>query len=181
MFIVIEGGDGTGKSTLTTHMAEHLGGVTYATPPRKYKKYREQIDREASAQQHYDFYREAVLDASCEVQQMLTEGKRVVCDRYWISTVAYHEAMGLTVQYDDFKTICKPDLTVFLVTSPKIQIRRMLARGMSSGDKRMLDRQQEICAHLFKALVSSESPFIAIDTGSFSSEDAARLVAGAIK
>jgi adenylate kinase family enzyme len=42
MFIAIEGGDGTGKSTLTTQLANKLGGKAYATPPHKYRKYRDE-------------------------------------------------------------------------------------------------------------------------------------------
>jgi thymidylate kinase len=180
MFIVIEGGDGTGKSTLASHLSRLLDAVAYATPPKKYQKYRTQVDREATPQQHYDFYREAVLDASIEIRQMLAEGKKIVCDRYWISTITYHEIMGLSVSRHDFEAICKPVLTVLLTASTDTQVRRMLNRGMSAGDKRMLDQQQEICTRLFQNLVSTESPFISIDTGRFSPAETSKLILCAI-
>lgn len=176
MFIVLEGGDGTGKSTLTTQLANHLGGDAYATPPKKYRRYREEIDRMSVPKEHYDFYKESIFDASVEIASLLDQGHHVICDRYWISTVTYHEVMGMTIDLSDFNQIIKPDLTILLVTSPGEQIRRIVARGMSAGDKRMLDKQQEISTRLFQNLVLSSTPFISIDTGRFSVDDCVKII-----
>lgn len=176
MFIVLEGGDGTGKSTLTTQLANHFGGEAYATPPQKYRKYREEVDRTSVPKEHYDFYKESILDASVEIASIVDQERHVICDRYWISTITYHEVMGVNVDLDDFKQITKPDLTILLVASPGEQIRRMVTRGMSAGDKRMLDKQQEICTRLFQNLVRSGTPFISIDTGRFSVDECVRIV-----
>ena len=180
MFIALEGGDGTGKSTLTTQLANHFGGEAYATPPQKYRRYREEVDRTSVPKEHYDFYKESVLDASVEIASIMGQGRHVICDRYWISTVTYHEVMGVDVDLSDFKQIIKPDLTVLLVTSPGEQIRRMVTRGMSAGDKRMLDKQQEISTRLFQNLILSSTPFISIDTGRFSVDECVRIIRSAI-
>lgn len=71
MFIVLEGGDGTGKSTLVTHLAEKFGAIPYSTPPAKYKKHRDQVDRDASAEQHFAFYRDAVIESSAEISELV--------------------------------------------------------------------------------------------------------------
>lgn len=180
MFIALEGGDGTGKSTLTTQLASHFGGDAYATPPQKYRRYREEIDRTSVPKEHYDFYKESILDASAEITSLLDLKHHVICDRYWISTVTYHEVMGMSIDLSDFKQIIKPDLTILLVTSPGEQIRRMIARGMSVGDKRMLDKQQEISTRFFQNLILSNTPFISIDTGRFSVDDCVKIVRSAI-
>lgn len=176
MFIAIEGGDGTGKSTLTTQLANKLGGRAYATPPHKYRKYRDEVDRTSPPKEHYDYYRDSILDASEEIRELMSQKNCVVCDRYWISTVTYHEVMGVSVNLDDFKEIVRPDVTILLVASPNEQIRRMVARGMSAGDKRMLDQQREISLGFFRNLTLTNTPFISIDTGRFSVDESIRIV-----
>lgn len=180
MFIVLEGADGTGKSTLATILSKKLGGYAYATPPAKYRQYREQVDREATPEQHFAFYRDAVIDASQEIEQLEAENKTVVCDRYWISTVTYHQVMGLEIDLKEFSKIKKPDLTILLSASKETQISRMLVRGMSAGDRRMLDEQTKIAQGLFQNLVFTESKFIAINTGAFNVEQCANIAMSTI-
>ena len=178
MFIVLEGADGTGKSTLVSRVANTLGGVAYATPPKKYRQYSEKLHKDASADQHYAFYKDAVVDASEEIRSLVSEGKTVVCDRYWISTLTYHQVMGVNAKMADFGEILQPDLTFLLVADPDTQIERMLVRGLDAGDKRMLDQQFELTTKLFQNLVLHAQPFIAVDTRSFSIEESTRLIAG---
>lgn len=176
MFLVLEGADGTGKSTLVTRIADKVGGVAYATPPKKYQKYSEKLHRDASADEHYAFYRNAIQDASEEVSELVRSGKPVICDRYWISTLTYHQVMGATVTDDDFATILKPDLTVLLVADADTQIQRIVARGMDAGDKRVLDKQFDLTQALFRNLVLEKQPFISLDTKSFSVEQCTEMV-----
>lgn len=176
MFIVLEGSDGTGKSTLVTQLADRIGGVVYKTPPKKYRKYSDKLHRDAPVAQHYQFYRDAVLDASNEIEELLASGKRVVCDRYWMTTVAYHVVMGAVVDPHDFKNIVMPDFTVLLVTDPDTQIERILERGIDSGDRRVLDRLLDLSCELFKSLIVYKQPFIAIDTGHVSVQECVDLV-----
>ncbi len=180
MFIVLEGGDGTGKSTITELLAKELDGVAYSTPPKQYRKYRTEVDRTSTPEEHYKFYRESVIDASTEIQEMLKNNVTVVCDRYWLSTIAYHQAMGVKVDYSDFDRIIKPDLTVLLVTPIHEQIRRIIERGMSAGDKRMLEQQCEIRDRLFQNIVQTESHFICLDTGLFSIEKCIKIISAAV-
>jgi nicotinamide riboside kinase len=66
MFIVLEGPDATGKSTACRKLGEKFGGVMYSTPPKKYLAERNNVDANASAEEHYRFYRDGVYDASKE-------------------------------------------------------------------------------------------------------------------
>lgn len=180
MFIVLEGVDGVGKSTLCSVLAQRLGATPYATPPKKYLALREQVDKDASPEAHYNFYRDGICDASEEIQSLLADGRRIVSDRYWLSTYTYHQIMGVKVSKDDFKSVVTPTLTVILALNKEMQIKRMFDRGMSTGDKRMFNQQQELTKAFFQNILEFNMPFIVIDTQAFSPEACAEIVVKAL-
>ena len=180
MFLVLEGGDGTGKSTLRDVLAQRLGSIPYSTPPKAYLKARTNVDKSASAEEHYRFYRDGIYDASKEIEEMLKNGSSVVSDRYWLSTYTYHRIMGVDVSADDFTSVLAPDLTIILALSHSMQIERMAQRGMSAGDHRMIEKQQEIAAAFYRDALELNLPFIVIDT-KFSPESCADIVEAAVK
>ncbi|MBU6214699.1 hypothetical protein KGM48_02540 [Patescibacteria group bacterium] len=164
MFIVFEGVDASGKTTTARLLANHLQAVYYATPPREFLVRREQIDLSASADDHYRFYLEGIRQASKEAWELLAEGKTVVGDRYWTSTYVYHLVMGANVSREDFKGIVLPDVTVLLGVSPDVQSARLIHRGMSAGDRRMLNQQEALAREFRRFLVAEEKHLVAIDT-----------------
>jgi thymidylate kinase len=180
MFLVLEGGDGTGKSTLREVLVQKLGAIPYSTPPAKYLVDRHRVDELASPEEHYRFYRDGIYDASAEIEELLHNGKTVVCDRYWLTTYTYHRIMGVRVSADDFKSVVAPDLTVILALSHSMQVERMTQRGLSAGDHRMIDKQREIASAFYNDAIDLDIPFIVIDT-KFSPESCADIVATAIK
>jgi thymidylate kinase len=162
VFIVLEGIDGSGKTTLAAVLADKLGGVTYATPPKRYRESRKEIDISSDLQSHYAFYRDAVTEASDEIATMLSACQTVVCDRYWLSTLVYHRAGGMLLDGSDFSQLVQPDLTVFLIVSPKVQVVRSLKRGVHGGD---INGAQDMLTNFYwGALFDSKLPFIAIHT-----------------
>lgn len=180
MFIALEGCDGTGKSTLCTILSEKLNATRYATPPKKYLMFRERVDKDASADEHYKFYRDGIYDASDDIQSILTAGGNVVSDRYWLSTYTYHQVMGVDVSVDDFRSVVAPTLTVILSLNKNIQIGRMLHRGMSAGDRRMLAQQEELAVAFYRNATEFNLPFIVIDTQKFSPDACARIIINAL-
>lgn len=181
MFIALEGADGTGKSTLCAILAEKLGAVSYATPPKKYLQLRMTVDKDASADEHYRFYRDGIYDASDEIDTLLKNGSSVVSDRYWLTTYTYHQVMGVLVSVDDFRGIVKPTLTIILSLSHNVQITRMLRRGMSIGDRRLLDKQRMIAATFYQNALEFDIPFVVVDTQRFSPEACAAIVIRALE
>jgi thymidylate kinase len=167
MFIVLEGIDSSGKTTLATIIAARCGGITYATPPEKYRKLRRDVDTSSNLQRHYDFYRDAVTEASLEIGAMISSGKTVVCDRYWLSTLVYHRAGKMIIDGSDFSQLIQPDLTVLLLVGQEEQVRRYRERGMESGNN-VDGFQMEINNLYCAALIESRLPFIIIDTDHFS-------------
>lgn len=180
MFVALEGTDGCGKTTLCAILAERLGATAYATPPKKYFQLRERVDRNAPAEEHYRFYRDGIYDASDEICMMLKNGSKVVSDRYWLTTYIYHHVMGVAVSKNDFASIIQPTLTVILALNHEVQIERMLRRGMSVGDRRVLDKQREIAAAFYHNALELSIPFIVIDTQRFSPTRCADVVIAAL-
>ena len=129
-FIVLEGGDGTGKSTQAKLIAEHLksngfesvvltrepGGVDTA----------EKI-RNIILNEDIDPITEALLFASARREHLvkkvipaLNEGKVVICDRFLDSSLAYQghaRGLGIETVYNINKLAvedCFPNLTIML-------------------------------------------------------------------
>jgi thymidylate kinase len=163
MFIVFEGVDASGKTTVGRLLANHLEAVYYATPPKDFLARREEVDLNASPDDHYRFYLDGVRQASLEIWDLLAEGKTVIGDRYWATTYVYHLVMGAKVSRTDFEGIVFPDTTVLLTVSPEVQAYRLAQRGMSAGDRRMLNRQEVLSREFKKFLVSDGKSLVAID------------------
>lgn len=180
MFITLEGADGCGKTTLCAVLARCLGATAYATPPKKYLQMRERVDRNASAEEHYRFYRDGIYDASDEIGAILQSGGKVVSDRYWLTTYTYHQVMGVPVSKNDFAAIVQPDLTIILALNHDVQVERMLHRGMSVGDRRVLDKQREITEAFYKVVLELSIPFVVVDTQCFSPDRCADVVIAAL-
>lgn len=152
MFIVIEGIDASGKTTVSKFLSKKINAIWYSTPPGKFKKKREGVDRVASPENHYRFYLAGINRASYEINNMLLFGNMVVCDRYWLSTYVYHKVMGVNVKLSDFSNIIKPDLTILLEVGKNEQVRRFRERGLSIGDRRMINKQDALNLEYLKSL-----------------------------
>lgn len=88
MFIVIEGLDGTGKSTIAKTLATALNAELLATPDASLKKARPIIDAAYENQPlaRQLFYASSVLHLSEKIKGLMAEEKSVIVDRYWLST-----------------------------------------------------------------------------------------------
>jgi thymidylate kinase len=164
LFISIEGIDCSGKSTISRLLVKKTDSVLYKTPPKGFILERDEVDAKASPIDHYRFYLNGIHAASKEIWEILASGKNVICDRYWLTTYVYHTVMGVSVNVDDFSNITHPDLTVVLLVSKDIQTKRFLERGMSIGDKRMINLQSNLAREYKRALSKFKIPQLIINT-----------------
>lgn len=165
MIVVIEGVDGAGKSETGKELARSRNGLFYPTPPPAYMARRHEIDAHATDEDHYRFYLEGVIAASKELEVLRAAHPVIVVDRYWLTTVVYHRVMGIKASLNDFPTIVQPDLTIYLIISPEMQMQRLTLRGMSAGDIRMLTRQSMIRKEYEALLPTLAGKVVCIDTG----------------
>ncbi len=145
LFVVIEGIDGTGKSTLAARLYSELKKqglnclLTFEPTKGEWGKI---IRQSFTAKSRMDPQKEVELFLKDRKEHLdktvipaLKDGRIVICDRYFYSTCAYQGARGL-----DFEKILKmnkefaiePDLCILLCLDPNEAIKRITK---SRGDK----------------------------------------------
>ena len=119
MLIVIEGLDGTGKSTIAKALASSINAKLLGTPGVEFVEVRKIMDQvyEHSPLARQLFYASTVVNVSERLKELMTQSEVVVIDRYWLSTLVYHHwkcdgKEFLLKEVEDI--IQKPDVTVYL-------------------------------------------------------------------
>jgi dTMP kinase len=153
VFIVIEGLDGSGKTTQANLLAERLQkthNVFFTAEPSHgkigtfirddclYENKRLPIEAEALL-----FAADRIEHVKNKIAPALAEGKIVVCDRYIYSSLAYQGSTGLSLDW--IKTInaraLQPDFSIFIDVSPEKVLER-LQRKKSVME--ILETQQKV-------------------------------------
>lgn len=144
-FVTLEGGEGSGKTTLSRALAAALaagglpvlrtrepGGAPGAEAVRRLILGEGPWDPTAEAMLHFAARREHVVRT---VAPALAAGIWVVCDRFADSTLAYQGA-GQGLSHDVWERLCdlalgalRPDLTLVLDLPPERGMGRALLRG----------------------------------------------------
>ena len=188
-FVVIEGLDAVGKSTLSCKLANRLGAELVECPPRLMAPellaadLRNHFDRRA-AEQRRAYYRAANLVAS-EIGEIALQEKHVVMDRYWPSTVAFATLDAESRGYEKWQGFYPPELrepdAVFLLTvDEENRLKRMQERGEPvSIEERSLDedvanRNKILCAY------RKFNPF-EIDTSKREADEVLEVVLNALR
>jgi dTMP kinase len=153
VFIVIEGLDGSGKTTQAVLLAEKLGKYykvlltaepscgkigTFLREGYLYEEKRLPIEAEGLL-----FAADRIEHMYSEVKPALDEGKIVICDRYIYSSLAYQGSAGLSLEW--IKTInaraLQPDFSVF-IDVPSYKVIERLQRKKSVMET--LENQQKV-------------------------------------
>jgi dTMP kinase len=137
LFVVFEGIDGTGKSTqlqLLTERMQRYGFAVVSTREPTDGRYGKQIRElfvnrgKVTQDQELDLF---IADRDEHVRKVigpaLEGGCVVICDRYYLSTVAYQGANGMDIELimDKNKGFPVPDLAIILEIEPAESINRI--------------------------------------------------------
>lgn len=140
--VVVEGLDGTGKSTAARLLADRLGAELVQTPPAELQDVRSLIDDalRPSPLARKLFYAATVALASDEARRNLAAGRSTVIDRYWLSTLAYGELLGADTSLAAVgAALLRPTLTLLLEAPTAVRLGRMRQRALvTSGDRESL-------------------------------------------
>jgi len=143
-FIVVDGIDGSGKSSLLFHIADYLlekgldkNRLLLTAEPTDglfgheiRELLKAETDPKANARKFLDLYvRDRREHVKKELLPALVAGKIVVCDRYKYATLAYQSAQGIPVQeiVDLHKGLPVPGLALILDVPASIALERMQA------------------------------------------------------
>jgi dTMP kinase len=142
LFIVLEGIDGTGKSTQAALLAERLRarGVetsVFREPTggvwgRKIRAKARKAGSLTPAQELDLFIRDRRENVALNIAPALARGEAVVLDRYYFSTIAYQGARGLDpkrIRRLNEAFAPKPDLVFILDLDPARGLARIRGRG----------------------------------------------------
>lgn len=174
-FVVIEGVDGVGKTTLARKLEEECGYYYLYTMPIPFKKIRSELESLQYPDARFFFYLTCVIAFQRELCALLNEGYKVVVDRYVYSTIVMHNAMGVNVECVNIKElpIMTPDISILLTCDSYERNKRILSRGLEKQEYirtkgPMLDRAQ-------LNFVSLKDVFQIIDTTNKTKDDIFRL------
>ena len=179
-FIVLEGLDGVGKSTLARDLATHLDAQFMSTPGDAFSGVRSHVldafdnDQLAKAL----FYTATVSSAGIKARAIVDQGRSVVMDRYWASTVTYAKARGVTANLDALANgLAMPDICVLITLDEATRLHRLQERGMTAEDRETISAP--FCQAVMKGLAARSN--ITVDISGADRSQAVTRVAAAIQ
>ena len=139
-FLVIEGCNGVGKSTIEKYLTARIGASTFHYPPEFVSFRREvRLDECVAPLPRLVYYLAASLHLSDLVRAQLTQS-HVICDRYLASPLSLMigesaieemEARHLTEPFESY--LCMPDLILLLTAEHAAASARIHNRSLGSG------------------------------------------------
>ncbi len=184
-FLVIEGCNGVGKSTIAEYLSARAGASSFHYPP-EFVSFRRDVhlDECLAPLPRLAYYLAATLHLSDLVRAQLTQS-HVICDRYLASPLSLMigesaieetEARRLTEPFESY--LCMPDLTLLLTAEHAVASARIHNRSLKSGmltpvARRMLEseeffhKRENACRRLAMRL----GPVVELDTTNLSPEE----------
>ena len=184
-FLVIEGCNGVGKSTIVEYVRARVGASSFHYPP-EFVSFRRDIhlDESVAPLPRLVYYLAATLHLSDLVRAQLIQ-THVVCDRYLASPLSLMigesaieetEARHLTEPFESY--LCMPDLTLLLTAEHAVASERINNRSLKSGmltpvARRMLEskgffhKRENACRRVATRL----GPVVELDTTNLSPEE----------
>lgn len=157
-FVVLEGIDGVGKTSIGKALSATLCAHYYKTPPSIFEQFtiRDARSREISLRQYIDlsayqdphcrflFYLFTLVKASQEIRELLRTA-HVVCDRYLSSALVYHWALHEELEWVDVSwlPILRPDHEYLLVIDDESKLRERLRNRNESRTDEVLENNTQ--------------------------------------
>lgn len=171
LFIVLEGIDGSGKTTLRDRICAALTsmGVTAIPTAEPTKGRIGSILRDGGTDNPYAEAFLFMADRAChtdEIIGMVEDGRTVVCDRYYASTLAYQSAGDTPVDIDLLKDLngrvtVEPDITFLLDIDPETGMGRVTGRGEDISKFERLDFQRRVRDRYLE--IAADKGFVILD------------------
>lgn len=189
MFIVIEGIDGTGKSTQAKRLAAHFRSagkrVTLSREPTDgpwgtLLRNSAETGRLSPEQELETFLKDRRQHVEELIAPALSAGDVVILDRYYFSTMAYQGARGFDPQKirKDNETFAPvPDLLLILDLDVDTALARIGSRGDTANEFEQRANLQR-CREIFLSV--KDEPFARVIDANASAEEVAKAILAAI-
>ena len=192
-FIVIEGCDFTGKSTVIEKLVktlEHsgieacqmkaLGETDYGIARRKFlMENKETLSNEEQA----DIMIDAIQDMNKKLLIKQEEGVFVVCDRYWHSTLVYQgirqNALKMVNERLSNASLIDPDLTIILDCDTSVILERMKVRAEKNSYDPKNKEEVDAIRNAYLKIAQMENA-VMIDTTNLTTENVIEKILGFI-
>lgn len=173
VFISLEGVDGVGKTTVAKLLAVDDSFRYYKSPGGPFAQLRKEVDARATPLERYCFYRVATQFDSVQINQLLGI-KSVICDRYIVSTAAYHIAMDARIRVIHNDTgLLKPHFAFLLGARSEVRDKRLLERAKMSSDIE-IERNSAFLDRVAELFMSFG--LICVDTSDIMAEEVAMTI-----
>ena len=171
MFIVFEGIDGCGGETQSKKLVSYLKKRGMAAQRLSYPDYKGPIGKliHEYLYKRHDFSKEVqlllyfadFLKDNEKIQRWLAEGKTIVSDRYFSSTIAYQCSSGFAVekavQMSTLFDLPVPDLILYLNITPETSIKRKMKEKRGKLDRHEADKKfLSDLVKLYKQLIQKQ-------------------------
>nr|XP_023019727.1 UMP-CMP kinase 2, mitochondrial-like [Leptinotarsa decemlineata] len=176
--IVLEGLDGSGKTTVGNRFAKKIGAKKWKTPPESISHIRHLFDDNNNLRTAY--YSLGNYIAALEVE-MLLKNCPVVMDRFWHSTAAYAIAQSIQDKGDMYvlpakgdKIYCwpedlfKPDIVLLLNVSEEVRLQRQSRRTNVTTQEELLNSCSEFRKQVIEAYQNMYNPGVILINGDLS-------------
>ena len=180
-FIVFEGVDGAGKSTVSKLVAELLGASHLESPIHEFKSIRKFVEHNLCEKGKLFYY----LASNFELSNYIRANRLIepiVCARYFHSTIIGHASRQFLNVEDFCKTLPvssneleAPDLTIFLTVSEDKQRARINDRSASENSEKdhkcLNDKLYRDCLFENYLITATREKWMVIDTTSMTIEN----------
>jgi dTMP kinase len=148
-FYVLEGADGSGKSSITNLLAQTLRAKIFNTPSDEYHPIKAYVDEQAPTMSSILYYVSGIIDQSEKIKKALQKS-HVVCHRWIGSTIVYHSVLRneslrtvetIVAHYRRF--FFSPNLTILLMIDPEQAVKRIVSRKKRRGRTDMISLQNK--------------------------------------
>ncbi|MBC5793553.1 MAG: dTMP kinase [Nanohaloarchaea archaeon] len=185
-FIVVEGADGAGTTTMSKKLAEEVDAYWTREPAEN--SIGQKVDEMISGDKHsaeaisLAFAADRMIHLEEEVIPRLEKGKTVVSDRYYHSSLVYQPAMGVDFEWKKQlnREAIKPDLTVLIDVEAETGMARVEERGKDGNIFEEMDFQQEVVMRYRQLPEKLEEQIVKVD-GSKGIQEVAQRVKNAVR
>lgn len=182
-FIVFEGLDASGKSTISSEFSQRHHLKLIGALPDAIKGWLPRIASTHLAEATFSYFTLCNFLRALDINEMLERGEGVVMDRYFYTSYTYHkqllkESMPDRIrQIYSFGDLPKPDLVVFLDVPQAVRSERIQSRGEALqwyGDK--VSSQHDLTSSYFELFEELKVNVLRVDNHSNSIAETLELI-----